>query len=92
VAGRRAAAIELRDPLLLQVFFADVLDPSDVGALFGRMRDRSNAALAAFDDAVMPAAARTQERGFSQPKAVAEFGQAFHRFIVDWCEERIGNA
>ena len=85
------APLELRDVLLLQLFFADVLDPTDVSALLERVRERSVQALATFDEQIMPAAARTEQRGFAQPKVVAEFGAALHRFIVNWCDEKLGD-
>jgi hypothetical protein len=75
--------------VMLQLFFADVVDPADVTALLRRIRDRSVQALAMFDDQILPAATKTEDRGFGQPKVVAEFGMALHRFIVDWCEERL---
>jgi DNA-binding PadR family transcriptional regulator len=89
VRSHRPAPLELRDPVMLQLFFADVVDPADVTALLRRIRDRSVQALAMFDDQILPAAAKTEDRGYGQPKVVAEFGMALHRFIVDWCEERL---
>jgi hypothetical protein len=77
--------------LLLQLFFADVADSSDVAAVLERMRERSVQALATFEERIMPAAARTEQRGFRQPQVVAEFGVALHRFIVSWCAERLGD-
>jgi DNA-binding PadR family transcriptional regulator len=91
-SSRQPAALELRDVLLLQLFFADFSDPADVTALLERMRERSVDALATFDEQIMPAAVRTEQRGLRQPKVVAEFGAALHRFIVDWCDERLGDA
>jgi DNA-binding PadR family transcriptional regulator len=87
--SRQPAPLELRDPLLLQLFFADVAGAEDVTALLARMRERSLEALAAFDEKIMPAAARTKQLGFGQPKLVAAFGVALHEFIVNWCDERI---
>jgi DNA-binding PadR family transcriptional regulator len=89
VRSREPAPLELRDPVMLQLFFADVVDPADVTALLRRIRDRSVQALAMFDEQILPAATKTEGRGFGQPKVVAEFGMALHRFIVDWCEERL---
>jgi len=89
VRSHGPAPLELRDPLLLRLFFADVVDPTDVSALLRRIRHRSVQALAMFDEQILPAATKTEERGFGQPKVVAEFGMALHRFIVDWCEERL---
>jgi DNA-binding PadR family transcriptional regulator len=83
--------LELRDPLLLRLFFADVVEPTDTAALLRRIRDRSIQALATFDEQILPAATRTEDRGYGQPKVVAEFGMALHRFIVDWCQERLGD-
>lgn len=91
VTEHQAAAMELRDPLLLRLFFADVIERTEVSDLVKSIRDRSVQALAAFDDRIMPAADQTQERGFGQPRAVAQFGQDLHQFIVNWCEERLGD-
>jgi DNA-binding PadR family transcriptional regulator len=89
--SRPPAPLELRDVLLLQLFFADIADTADVTALLARIRERSLEALATFDEQIMPAAVRTHQRGFAQPKVVAEFGMALHQFIVKWCEERLGD-
>lgn len=91
VTSRQPAPLELRDALLLQLFFADCAGPAEVAALLARMRERSLHALAAFDDRIMPEAAETERRGFGQPKLVAEFGVALHRFIVAWCEQRLSD-
>jgi PadR family transcriptional regulator, regulatory protein AphA len=89
VSSREPAPLELRDLLLLQLFFSDVADPADVTALLHRMRERSVQARASFEDHIIPAATRSEERGFGQPKVVADFGVALHRFIVNWCDERL---
>lgn len=88
-ASRQPAPLELRDVLLLQLFFADIAEPSDATALLERLRDRSINALEAFDERILPAAGRTETRGFRQPPMVAEFGVALHQFIVGWCEQRL---
>ncbi len=92
VRSHGPAPLELRDPLLLRLFFADAADPTDANALLDRIRDRSLQALATFEEQILPAATKTEERGFGQPKIVAEFGMALHRFIVHWCEERLEDA
>jgi PadR family transcriptional regulator, regulatory protein AphA len=89
-AAPQPTPLELRDAVLLRLFFADVGKPADVAALLARIRERSVEALATFDEQIMPAAAGTEQRGFGQPRMVAEFGAALHRFIVGWCEERLG--
>ena len=91
VTSRQADALELRDALLLHLFFADAAPKADLAALLARIRERSSQALTTFDERILPAAVRTQQRGFDQPKVVAEFGVALHRFIVDWCDERLGD-
>ena len=90
--ARQPAPLELRDALLLQLFFADVADPSDVGVLLERVRERSHGALTRFAEEILPAAEQTEQRGFQQPKLVAEFGAALHSFIAEWCEERLARA
>lgn len=85
------APLELRDALMVQLFFADVATPADVTSLLERIRERSVRALSTFDERIMPGADRLEQRGYAQPKVVAEFGVALHRFIVGWCEERMGD-
>jgi DNA-binding PadR family transcriptional regulator len=87
-ASSQTAPLELRDVLLLQLFFADASQAANV---LERIRDRSLGALGTFEEQIIPAADRTAERGSAQPKLAAEFGAAFHRFIIDWCEERLGS-
>jgi DNA-binding PadR family transcriptional regulator len=89
VNSREPTPLELRDLLLLHLFFSDVADPADVTALLQRMRERSIQAQATLEDHIVPAATRTEERGFGQPKLVADFGVALHRFIINWCDERL---
>jgi PadR family transcriptional regulator AphA len=89
--SRQPAPLELRDVLLVQLFFADFSDAANVTALLERIRERSVQALGTFDEQIMPAAARPEQRGFGQPRVVAEFGAALHRFIVTWCDERLGD-
>jgi DNA-binding PadR family transcriptional regulator len=78
--SRDRAPLELRDPLLLRLFFGDFSGE-------GGVRDR--AAIEGFEEEILPAAERTAEAGYSHPTLVAEFGAALHEFIEGWCEERL---
>lgn len=98
-AGKRAleawgkssdhAPLELRDPLLLRLFFGDFSGEEGVRGQLEAMRRRSQRALEAFEHKVLPAARRPAAAGFERPALVAEFGHALHEFIDGWCEERL---
>jgi DNA-binding PadR family transcriptional regulator len=79
-------ALELRDPELLRLFFADAVDRQDALARVARMRRRSEQALEQFRREIEPAAARTRESGAEFPEHVAGFGRELHEFIVGWCD------
>ena len=80
-----AGALELRDPELLRLFFADAAGPADALASIGRMRRRSDRSLELFRSEILPAAARTTQSGAAFPERVAAFGVELHEFIRDWC-------
>jgi PadR family transcriptional regulator AphA len=79
-------AMELRDPELLRLFFADVVDHDAARARVDQIRRRSHEALRTFDHEILPAAARAQEAGSRFPGHVAEFGRELHEFIAGWCD------
>ncbi|HEX8120877.1 MAG TPA: PadR family transcriptional regulator [Solirubrobacteraceae bacterium] len=79
-------ALEIRDPELLRLFFADAVGRDDVLAHADRIRRRSEDALEHFAREIAPAAARTREAGAEFPEHVATFGRELHEFIVDWCD------
>jgi DNA-binding PadR family transcriptional regulator len=79
-------AMELRDPELLRLFFADVVDHDAARARIGQMRRRSQEALATFDREILPAAARAGAAGSHFPGHVAQFGRELHEFIAAWCD------
>jgi DNA-binding PadR family transcriptional regulator len=81
-----AGALELRDAELLRLFFADALGGDELRGRLATMRGRSQRALAFFESDVLPAAARTAERGFVRPETVARFGVELHEFLVGWCD------
>ena len=96
VAGRRAlerwltedlmGELEIRDPLLLRLFFADALTPPVVGSLLDVIRERSREATQIFEREILPLAERTAERGFIYPREVARWGTELHEFLIDWSE------
>jgi PadR family transcriptional regulator AphA len=80
-----AGTLELRDPELLRLFFADAVGRDDAIARVDVMRRRSQRALELFDREIAPAALRTREAGAEFPQHVAAFGRELHEFIVGWC-------
>ena len=86
LAADLPAPLEVRDPELLRLFFADLLSPAEVRAHVAAMRRRSERALTRFEQDILPAADRTAERGFAYPREVARFGVEMHEFIVAWCD------
>lgn len=85
VAGGESAPMELRDPELLRLFFADAVTPRQAREQIGRIRERSQRAVERFEREIEPAAARAREDGSAFPAHIAEFGHELHEFIVDWC-------
>src|SRR4051794_26996301 len=95
-AGRRALhawltradadPLELRDPEMLRVFFADALAPEELRAQVARMRERAEQTIARFEREIVPAAERTAEHGHAYPREVARFGLELQRLMLDWCE------
>src|SRR3954447_9527081 len=81
-----AGSLELRDPELLRLFFADAVDRDDAIARVEVMRRRSEHALEHFEREIAPAAMRSQQAGAEFPRHVAAFGRELHEFIVDWCK------
>ncbi len=69
--------VELRDPALLKLFFADGIPPGDAAAIARAARERNEAAVAALE-----AVERTGPTGM--PGQVLVFGLDYHR----WCAER----
>ena len=86
LAPDRAEPLEVRDPELLRLFFADAMSAAEVREHVAAMRERSERALARFEQEILPAADRTAESGFAYPREVARFGVELHEFIVGWCE------
>jgi DNA-binding PadR family transcriptional regulator len=87
--SRDSSPLELRDPLLLRLFFGDFSGEEGVRIQLEAMRRRSSRALELFEHEIRPAAERPAAAGFDRPALVAEFGEALHRFIDGWCEERL---
>ena len=95
-AGRRAlerwltesdaGALEIRDPLVLRLFFADALTPAAAASLLEGIRDRSLEAARVFEREILPLAERTAEHGFTFPREVARWGAELHEFLIDWSE------
>jgi len=85
VAGGGSAPMELRDPELLRLFFADAVSPAQAREQIGRIGERSRRAVECFEREIEPAAARARDGGSAFPAHIAEFGHELHEFIADWC-------
>ena len=85
-AADEDAALELRDPELLRLFFADAVEPDAARRQVDAMRRRSERSLEQFRREITPAAERARETGAEFPGHVAAFGREFHEFIIGWCE------
>ena len=79
-------ALELRDPELLRLFFADTAGEGAAAERVRIMRRRSEQMLEHFRLEIEPAAARSREAGAGFPDVVAQFGRELHEFIVARCE------
>ena len=79
-------ALELRDPELLRLFFADAVGDEAAAERVRIMRLRSERMLEHFRREIEPAAARTRETGATFPDLVAQFGRELHEFMVERCE------
>jgi DNA-binding PadR family transcriptional regulator len=69
------ATVEMRDPALLKLFFADGLGPGDKAALARSAAERHAAVVATLEQLEPPA---------GMTRTVRDFGLDFHR----WCAER----
>ncbi|MGH3564144.1 MAG: helix-turn-helix transcriptional regulator [Mycobacterium sp.] len=79
--------LEIRDPFLLKLFFADVLDADEVHDIIELAQARSRAAMQTVERVASPAAKKTLERhGAAYPSRVAPFYTELHQFILDWCD------
>jgi DNA-binding PadR family transcriptional regulator len=68
-------AVEMRDPVLLKLFFADALDPEDAAALAAAAKERNTAIAHTLEQLNPPA---------GTPRVVRDFGLDYHR----WCAQR----
>jgi DNA-binding PadR family transcriptional regulator len=94
-AGERALAawvaeaapmpFELRDLGLVKLFFADVVEDADAGALLAAVRSRSAERVQALK-AIEPVADAADARGTRYPGLTLELGIAFHQAMVDVCD------
>jgi DNA-binding PadR family transcriptional regulator len=84
--SRPAEALEIRDPEMLRLFFADAVTPERAAERVAVIRARSEAMLELFDREIEPAAARASAAGQRFPEHVARFGRDLHEFIAGWCE------
>jgi PadR family transcriptional regulator, regulatory protein AphA len=85
---RRAEPIpfELRDTGLLRLFFADALEREEALTLLERVRRRSEERVATLGE-IEPEARRAVQEGNAFPLLTLRMGVAFHRAMVEICEE-----
>ncbi len=72
---------ELRDEMLLKLFFGDPLSPSQLQSFLRQMRRRHEEAAAN----LTKQEARLGSRAGALRLAVSRFGSEYHRFRADWC-------
>lgn len=77
---------ELRDLGLVKLFFADMLDESEARRLLRAVRDRSEDRVRTLQ-AIEPTAEQADRDGNMHPLLTLRMGIAFHRAMVDVCEE-----
>jgi DNA-binding PadR family transcriptional regulator len=77
----RDVGVEMRDPALLKLFFADAVDPDAAAAIARAAADRHAATVAALEEVERN---RPDDAEHSMPFEVLRFGLDFHR----WCAER----
>jgi DNA-binding PadR family transcriptional regulator len=80
------ASMELRDELLLRLFFSDQGDPEDRKRLLGAIVKRHEDMARKLTDH-RPQAAR---HGQTTKLEVLDFGVAFHEFCAAWFQQRLG--
>jgi DNA-binding PadR family transcriptional regulator len=78
--------LELRDPEMLRVFFADALDTAEALERLDIIRRRSQTALEQFRREILPAAARAADNGAHYPQHVAELGRELHELVIAWSD------
>lgn len=85
---RREEAIpfELRDLGLVKLFFADALDPDEALALLAKVQRRSEARVAALSE-IESTALAAEVQGNAHPLLTLQMGIAFHRAMIDVCQE-----
>ena len=76
-----AGGHELRDELLLKLFFSDPLGSSHLQTLLRQMRRRHEEAAADLTDQQQ----KLGPRAGALRQAVSRFGGEYHRFRADWC-------
>jgi DNA-binding PadR family transcriptional regulator len=70
-----SVTVEMRDPALLKLFFADALDPEDAAAIAAAAKERNSAIADTLEQLDPPA---------GMPRVVRDFGLDYHR----WCAQR----
>jgi PadR family transcriptional regulator, regulatory protein AphA len=77
---------ELRDVAMVKLFFADALSREQALALLVRVRQRSEQQIATLEQ-IEPAAQLAEREGSAHPLLTLHMGIAFHRAMIDVCEE-----
>jgi PadR family transcriptional regulator, regulatory protein AphA len=76
---------ELRDIAMVELFFADALEPADARQLLEKVKARSQERVTTLQ-AIRSAADAASQDGYAHPLLTLELGIAFHQAMLDVCK------
>lgn len=79
--------LEVRDPALLKLFFADALPPGEILGHVQAMRRRAERMLEIFEQEILPLAEQTDANGLHYPLIASSFGHGLYRWMLQWATE-----
>ncbi len=79
--------LEVRDPALLKLFFADALPPGEILGHVQAMRRRAERMLEIFEQDILPLAEQTDANGLHYPLIASGFGHGLYQWMVTWATE-----
>jgi DNA-binding PadR family transcriptional regulator len=79
--------LEVRDPALLKLFFADALPAGEILGHVQAMRRRAERMLEIFEQDILPLAEQTDANGLHYPLIASSFGHGLYRWMLQWATE-----
>jgi len=79
--------LEVRDPALLKLFFADALPPGEILGHVQAMRRRAERMLEVFEQDILPLAEQTDANGMHYPLITSSFGHGLYKWMLQWSVE-----